>query len=265
MKTIAVANQKGGEGKTTLAVHLAHAAADKGLKVLLVDLDTQGNSTLVFTGDSRFADADDYPYLKASHLFSENETLTELPSPYQCQDNVQLVAPDRDLLMHVRGYTDYDDPALMLPKIWLGSMAEHYDVCVIDAPPALGFVLNALLTAADCVVTPITIDAFSLDGTAELLTTIENVKASTNPALLHLGLVPNKINTRSAREKRDLAAIRDAYGALVAAYSFTDRRAVKIAMADHQPVWRRPDGSSHRTAGAEWKKNCGIILDQVMQ
>lgn len=265
MRTVAVATQKGGEGKTTLAVHLAHAAADKGMKVLFVDLDTQGNSTLTFTGDSRFAHAADYGFLTASHLFSENADLEALPEPYPVLPNLRLIGPDPKLPLHVNGYVDYDDPALLLPRTWLNLISGDYDLCVIDAPPAFGFVLSSLLTASDSVITPITMDVFSLDGTAELLSTLERVRNHTNPDLQHIGIVPNKINTRSQEEMRTLESLREHYGALITPFAFTDRRAVKMAVANQRPVWKSPNGASHRKASAEWKANCGVILDQVFR
>lgn len=260
MKTLAIATQKGGEGKTTLAVHLAYAAADKDLRVLYVDLDTQGSSTLVFTGDSRFAHEADYEYLAASELFYTDESPKKRPA--EVARNIDLIAPDRELQNEVMGFTEINDMKNMAPKWVLSHFKDDYDICIIDAPPALGRVLIGLLTASDYVISPITMDIFAIDGTAELLQTISEVR-QINPDIKHLGIVPNKINTRSKTELASLKSLREAYGALVTPYDFSLRFAVKMAIAMRKPVWSGVKGSSHRLAANEWKENCNLILSLI--
>lgn len=261
MKTIAVATQKGGEGKTTIALHLAFAAVDVGLKVLFVDLDTQGNATLVLTGSSRIAHEPDYTALTASSLFDVRTG--RRCKPLATSEGIDLIAPDAQLSQHIKGEIDPQSPELAAPRTVLAKFADDYDVCVIDAPPALGQVLAALLAASDAVLSPLTMDIFAIDGAAELLDTITFVKGNVNPGLIHLGIVPNQINTRSQDETATLNSLREAYGALITPYAFSLRRAVKASIAARKPVWRAVNGSSHRKAALEWKKNCRAILDQL--
>lgn len=261
MKTIAVATQKGGQGKTTIGLHLAFAGVDAGLKVLFVDLDTQGNATLVLTGSSRIAHEPEYAALKASDLF--NAKTGRRIKPLHTDDGIDLIAPDAQLAQHIKGSIDPNGPELAAPRIVLAKFADDYDLCVIDAPPAMGQVLAALLAASDAVLSPLTMDIFAIDGAAELLDTISLVKEAANPGLMHMGIVPNQINTRSQDENATLASLREAYGALITPYAFSLRRAVKAAMAARKPVWRGVNGSSHRKAAIEWKENCRIILTQL--
>lgn len=261
MKTIAVATQKGGQGKTTIALHLAFSAVEAGLKVLFVDLDTQGNATLVLTGSSRVAHAPDYAALTASSLF--NAKTGRRIKPLATDEGIDLIAPDAQLSEHIKGAIDPHSPELVAPRAVLGKFADDYDLCVIDAPPALGQVLAALLAASDAVITPLTMDIFAIDGAAELLDTISLVKETKNPGLVHLGIVPNQINTRSQDETATLASLRQAYGALITPYAFSLRRAVKVSMAARKPVWRAVSGSSHSKAAREWKENCRAVLEQL--
>lgn len=261
MKTIAVATQKGGEGKTTISLHLAFAAVDAGLKVLFVDLDTQGNATLVLTGSSRIAHEPGYAALTASSLFDARTG--RRCKPLATPEGIDLIAPDGQLPLHIKGEIDPKSPELSAPRTVLAKFADDYDVCVIDAPPALGQVLAALLAASDAVLSPLTMDIFAIDGAAELLDTITFVKDNVNPGLLHLGIVPNQINTRSQDETATLNSLREAYGALITPYAFSLRRAVKASIAARKPVWRAVNGSSHRKAALEWKENCRVILDQL--
>ncbi|HEY9280675.1 MAG TPA: ParA family protein [Eoetvoesiella sp.] len=261
MKTIAIATQKGGQGKTTIALHLAFAAVDAGLKVLFVDLDTQGNATLVLAGSSRIAHEADYAALTASSLF-DAKTGRRI-KPLATIEGIDLIAPDAQLSQHIKGSIDPDSPELTAPRAVLAKFADDYDLCVIDAPPALGQVLAALLAASDAVLSPLTMDIFAIDGAAELLDTITLVKETANPGLMHLGIVPNQINTRSQDENATLASLREAYGALITPYAFSLRRAVKASMATRKPVWRAVSGSSHRKAALEWKENCRAVLEQL--
>lgn len=262
MKIVAIATQKGGEGKTTTAIHLAFAAAEQGKRVLLVDFDTQGNSTLIFTGESKYAHQEGYEYLTASDLFTTSTKPTT--KPLNVAENIDLIAPDEALKKFILGEIDYEADEVQAPRWVLMHLVEQYDICIIDAPPALGQVLAALLTASDYVISPLSMDTYAIDGTAELLHTIDDVKKYTNSHLKHLGIVPNKINTRSKIDLQSLQALRDAYGALITPYAFTHRIAVRMAAALRKPVWRGVKGSSHRAAANEWKTNCTTILKEII-
>src|SRR5699024_1020665 len=127
MKTVAIATQKGGEGKTTTAVHLAFAAAEQGKRVLFVDFDTQGNSTLVFTGNSRHAHQDNYEFLTASDLFVTSAKPTT--KPLNVAENIDLIAPDRGLQSHILGEVDFLADEVHAPRWVLSHFADDYDIC----------------------------------------------------------------------------------------------------------------------------------------
>ena len=262
MKTVAIATQKGGEGKTTTSVHLAFAAAEENKKVLFIDFDTQGNSTLVFTENSRFAEQEDYSYLTCSDLFSTANS--PIKKPYNVAKNIDLIAPDDNLKNYVKARVDWFADELQAPRWVLSHIAKEYDLCIIDAPPAVGQILAALLTTADYVLSPMCMDSFSLDGLAELLETIDSVKNTTNSELKHMGIIPSQINTRSKTELDTLKSLREAYGSLITPYEFYWRYPVKMAIAKKQPVWKGVKGSSHRATANQWKKNCSTILKEIL-
>lgn len=261
MKTVAIATQKGGEGKTTTAVHLAFAAAEQGKRVLFVDFDTQGNSTLVFTGDNLHGHVNP-EYMTVSDLFLTGGE--PQAKPFNALENIDIIAPDKKLEEYIYGAVDFEADEIYAPNWVLSHFFNDYDLCIIDTPPARGQVLAALLTASDYVISPMTLDSFSMAGTADLLSTIDEIKQHSNTKLKHMGIVPNKVNTRSKMEKNTLQGLRDAYAALITPYAFTDRYAVKMAMAYRKPVWRGANGSSHRAAAAEWKNNCATILKEII-
>lgn len=261
MKTIAVATQKGGQGKTTIALHLAFAAEETGLKVLYVDMDEQGNGSLVLAGDSKIAHESGYSALTVSTLF--DPATGRRVKPLITEKNIDLIAPDSLLPQYIQGTFELGSPALTAPRTVLAKFADDYDLCIIDAPPARGQVLAALLAASDAVISPMSIDLFSIDGVANLLETITKIRDAENPALIQLGIVPNQVNTRSKYEMNTLEDLRSAYGALITPYAFSLRYAVKAAISARKPVWRAVSGSSHRKAAQEWKDNCLTVLEQL--
>ncbi|BBL35996.1 hypothetical protein Nstercoris_02275 (plasmid) [Nitrosomonas stercoris] len=261
MKTIAVATQKGGQGKTTIALHLAFAAEEMDLKVLYVDMDEQGNGSLVLAGDSRIAYESGYSALTTGALF--DSTTGGHVKPLVTEKNIDLIAPDPLLPKYIQGTFDPGSPALAAPRTVLAQFAQEYDLCVIDAPPAQGQVLAALLAASDAVISPMSIDLFSIDGVGNLLETITQVRDAVNPALMQLGIVPNQVNTRSKGEMSTLKDLRSAYGALITPYAFNLRYAVKAAISSRKPVWKGVSGTSHSKAAKEWKDNCRTVLEQL--
>ena len=241
MKIISVANQKGGASKTTTAAHIAWAAQEKGIRVLVVDLDKQGNMSYLFKGDDAPADN-----LNASQLF------------FRARENVKpnvvgafgVICADYEGLERVES-----TPEIHLKQfgVNLQLFADDYDLCVIDTPPSLGKILRSAIIASDYVLTPFQIGVFEMSGASQLLGTMNGIRSSgQNPKLKHLGILPSKIKTNSPQEIEALKKLQSKYGKVVFPMYLAERSAVKQAIASKSPVWRGAKGESHRIARDEW-------------
>lgn len=178
IKTIAVANQKGGVGKTTTVVNLASSMAEKGARVLLVDLDAQGNAT---TGCGiRKKDLQKSSY---DLLTDGNVNLSDLiiKTPYH---NLWVIPSTMDLAGAEIELAETQGRAKRLAKA-LGDAdaAKNFDFVLIDCPPSLGLVTINALTAADTVLIPIQCEFFALEGLSQLTNTVKQVKKVYNPKL----------------------------------------------------------------------------------
>ena len=178
IKTIAVANQKGGVGKTTTVVNLASCMAEKGARVLLVDLDAQGNAT---TGCGiRKKDLQKSSY---DLLTDENVNLSDLiiKTPYH---NLWVIPSTMDLAGAEIELAETQGRAKRLAKA-LGDAdaAKNFDFVLIDCPPSLGLVTINAPTAADTVLIPIQCEFFALEGLSQLTNTVKQVKKVYNPKL----------------------------------------------------------------------------------
>lgn len=178
IKTIAVANQKGGVGKTTTVVNLASCMAEKGARVLLVDLDAQGNAT---TGCGiRKKDLQKSSY---DLLTDGNVNLSDLiiKTPYH---NLWVIPSTMDLAGAEIELAETQGRAKRLAKA-LGDAdsAKNFDFVLIDCPPSLGLVTINALTAADTVLIPIQCEFFALEGLSQLTNTVKQVKKVYNPKL----------------------------------------------------------------------------------
>ena len=178
IKTIAIANQKGGVGKTTTVVNLAACMAEKGVKVLLIDMDAQGNAT---TGCGiRKKDLQKSSY---DLLTDENVKLSDLviKTPYH---NLWIVPSTMDLAGAELELAEAHGRAKRLENALKTAETENlFDFILIDCPPSLGLVTINALTAADTVLIPIQCEFFALEGLSQLTNTVKQVKKVYNPQL----------------------------------------------------------------------------------
>ena len=252
MKTLSVANQKGGVGKSTLTVHLAYAALEAGLRVLLVDMDKQGSLSLTFTATEGAV-----PGLVASKLF-DAELNNE--KPQTITDKLAIIRADNALLSIDKA----ENQVIRRPSLALHQFAQDFDLCLIDTPPLLGIRLMASLAASDFVVTPVSVGLYELAGVADLMQTIHVVRTQGfNPRLKHVGILPMKTNPRSTDEREGLIALRERYGAAILPETLPERAPVRKAIARRCPVWVSTKGAGHLKAANEWRAACKSILGRI--
>ena len=252
MKILAVANQKGGVGKSTLTVHLAYAAIEAGLRVLLVDMDKQGSLSL------SFPPADDgEPGMVASRLY---EAEPPQASPEYVADGLAIIRADNGLLSIDKA----ENQVIRRPGVALRRFAQDFDLCLIDTPPLLGVRLMASLAAADYVVTPVSVGLYELAGVADLIQTIHVIRTQGfNPRLKHVGILPMKTNNRSVEEREALESLREQYGAAILPEVLPERAPVRKAIARRRPVWVSTRGEGHLLAANEWRAACDSSLGRI--
>ena len=220
-RIIAVANQKGGVGKTTTAINLATALAACGKRVLIVDLDPQGNASTglgVERGDRRTGA---YEMLIDSVSIAEATRPTNVPNMWIVPTSPDLAGAEIELI-------DLERREFRLRDA-LAKASLSYDFILIDCPPSLTLLTLNAMVAADCVLVPLQCEFYALEGLSQLIKTIERVKQKLNPVLEIQGVVLTMFDKRSSLNEQVASDVRQHFGDKV--YDTAIPRNVRIAEA----------------------------------
>ncbi|MGV8952094.1 MAG: ParA family protein [Cypionkella sp.] len=221
---LSIANQKGGVGKTTTTINLAAALAEAGAKVLLIDLDPQGNAStgLGFPPTSRVRTT--YDVLLEEYALSEAIVLTEIDGLIICPSSADLSSADIQLVANEKRSFLLQD-ALRDPRV----EALGFDFILIDCPPSLSLLTVNALVASHSVLVPLQAEFFALEGLSQLMLTIREVRRSANPSLRIEGVVLTMVDGRNRLSQQVESDARNTLGELV--FKTTIPRNVRLSEA----------------------------------
>ena len=208
MMRVAVANQKGGVGKTTTAINLATALAAIGWKVLLVDLDPQGNASTGLGVNQAGREHTSYDVLIGSADLVESVVPTRVP-------RLELLPATMDLSGAEVELVSLADRAHRLEKAFDSAPPGRWDICLIDCPPSLGLLTVNALVGAKHLLVPLQCEFFALEGLSQLLQTVERIRLAFNPELQILGVALTMFDRRNKLSQQVADDVRACLGRAV--------------------------------------------------
>lgn len=229
-KIIALVNQKGGVGKTTSTINLAHALVKRGKRVLMIDMDPQASLTIYAGQDPSELEAEQKTLYHG--LLDEERPLAELVipgNPALLPSSISLANAEARLLQ------DWDSISFLKDK--LRPIREDYDFILVDCPPTLTLLTVNALTAATSIIIPVKTDHLSIMGIPSLLETVEKLRRRKNPDLTIIGVLPTMFNVRNTHDNERLAELREVLGERIKVFDPVHRStAFDKSAAEAQPT-----------------------------